>query len=395
MKDPKQPSRRRFLHYLRGAPLYAPLAGAAVQDRPIESPKEAINVFDFMPPAQKNLSAAHWAFLMTGVDDNGTRDANCEAFKLFQIRPRGFVDVEKVDTSVDILGHRFTTPILLAPVGHQRAFHDEGELAAARAARARGSQFILSTHGNYRVREVAKAHQKPLWFQLYPTSDLEVARQLTRRAEEAGCTLLILTSDAPSGSNREMMRRASRNSRECAACHTPGRSFFDAHVMFEGIDCSRVRSVLRPITWDLVDQLRSVTRMKIAIKGVMTGEEAEDCVKHGIDAIIVSNHGGRQAESLLSTIEALPEVIAAVSGKVPVLIDGGFRRGADVFKALALGAKAICIGRPYLWGLAAFGQPGVERVLDIMQAELLMTMRQSGVNAMSKFHPGFVRRRGM
>jgi isopentenyl diphosphate isomerase/L-lactate dehydrogenase-like FMN-dependent dehydrogenase len=331
---------------------------------------------------------------MTGVDDNATRDRNTEAFKLFQIRPRGFVDVTKVDASVEILGQRLPFPILLAPVGHQRAFHEEGELAVARAARAKGSQFILSTHGNTSVRDVAKEHQRPLWFQLYPTSDFDVARQLTRRAEDAGCTLIMLASDSPAGSNRETMRRApGRSSRECSGCHKPGRSFFADHVLFDGIDCSRVKSILRPITWDLVDQLRSVTKMKLAIKGVMTGEEAADCVRHGVDAIIVSNHGGRQAESFLSTIEVLPEVVSAVAGKVPVLIDGGFRRGTDVFKALAIGAKAICIGRPYLWGLSAFGQPGVERILEIMQAELVMAMTQSGVSSIDKINPSFVRRR--
>ena len=163
--------------------------------------------------------------------------------------------------------------------------------------------------------------------------------------------------------------------------------------MFDGIDFSQVRSHLHPITWDLVDQIREVTQMKLVIKGVVTPEDAELCVRHGIDGIVVSNHGGRQVESLLSTIEVLPEVVKAINGKMPVLIDSGFRRGTDVFKALALGASAVCIGRPYVWGLGAFGQAGVERVLELIQAELVVNMKMAGTTDISKITPDFIRSR--
>lgn len=400
---PRSLSRRRFLEHLRNSPLYAPLAmaaaasyGARAAEQPIASPQDAINVFDFMPVAQKTLSAAHWAYLSTGVDDNLTVQANSDGFKLFQIRPRGFVDVETIDTSIELFGQRLASPILLAPVGHQKAFHAEAELAVARAARAKGHQMMLSTFSSYHVRDVAKEHGGPVLFQLYPTSELDVTKQVLQRAEEAGCPAVALTIDAPAGSNRETLRRLGNRESDpqCKVCHRSGpEAFVAGHATFKGIDYSRVRSGLRPITLDLVDQVRRVTKMKVVIKGVATAEDAELCVREGLDGIVVSNHGGRQAESLLSTIESLPEVVGAVNGKMPVLIDGGFRRGTDVFKALAIGADAICIGRPYLWGLSAFGQAGVERVLELMQAELVVTMKQSGVNSVGKITSACVRKR--
>ena len=163
--------------------------------------------------------------------------------------------------------------------------------------------------------------------------------------------------------------------------------------MYDGLDVSRVRGVTNPVKWELIDRIRAVTRMKIVMKGVMTAEDARLCVERGMDGIVVSNHGGRQEETLLSTIEVLPEIASAVEGRIPVFIDGGFRRGTDVFKALALGATAIGIGRPYIWGLGAFGQPGVERVLELMQAELVIVMKQSGTVAIHKITRDFVQRR--
>jgi (S)-2-hydroxy-acid oxidase len=365
------------------------------EERLIASPQEAINIFDFMPVAQKKMSPAHWAYLQTGVDDDLTVKANEDGFKLYQIRPRPFVDVERIDTSLELLGQHFRSPIMLAPVGNQKAFHEEADLAAARGARVRGHQFIVSTYASYHITDVAQAFDGPVWFQLYPTNEWDVTLQLIRRAEEAGSAVLMVTVDTPGGSNRETMRRGgNQSSRECRVCHQPGlQAFLKRHPIYRDIDSSRVRSGVRSYTWDFLDRVRQATRMKFVLKGVMTGEDAQECVGHGVDAIIVSNHGGRELESLLGTIEALPEVVQAVGGKIPVLLDGGIRRGTDVFKALALGAQAVCIGRPYLWGLGAFGQPGVERILELMQAELTQVMKLAGAPAIPAIGPGFVRRR--
>ena len=254
---------------------------------------------------------------------------------------------------------------------------------------------ILSTLTSHHVHDVAKEYGQPLWFQLYPTNAWDVTQQLIERAERAGCPVLVLTADNPTRSNREMQKRAGNKiQKQCQACHETGlQAYFREHAMFDGIDFSQVRSHLHPITWDLVDQIREVTQMKLVIKGVVTPEDAELCVRHGIDGIVVSNHGGRQVESLLSTIEVLPEVVKAINGKMPVLIDSGFRRGTDVFKALALGASAVCIGRPYVWGLGAFGQAGVERVLELIQAELVVNMKMAGTTDISKITPDFIRSR--
>ncbi len=415
-KVPPSLSRRRFLGHLAASPLApslglaasssessgfrsAPPAGLAFAAQTpsslIASPADAINIFDFAPVAQHNLSAAHWAFITTGSDDNLTRDANHLAFRRFQIRPHYFTDVTRIDTSVEVLGVRLALPVMLAPVASQRAFHQDGELAIARAARAKGSHVILSCFSSYHVNDVNNEQGWPAWFQLYPTSDWDVAEQVIRRADAAGCPVLVLTADTPAGANRELSRRAGRrDSQDCSLCHAPGVQGYLSHrPTFAGIDYSRVRSLHAPITWDLIDRVRKSTSMKLVIKGIQTAEDAELCLRRGIDAIIVSNHGGRQLESLLSTIEVLPEVVQAVGAKLPVLIDSGFRRGTDVFKGLALGAKAICIGRPYLWGLGAFGQPGVERVLELLHAELTTTMRLAGTPSIDKITAAFVRRR--
>jgi isopentenyl diphosphate isomerase/L-lactate dehydrogenase-like FMN-dependent dehydrogenase len=204
----------------------------------------------------------------------------------------------------------------------------------------------------------------------------------------------VLTVDSPVSSNREFLnRRYPKTLPQCRACHGPTlQHFLKEHAMFERIDTSRIETFHHPFTWDLIDRIRKATRMKLVAKGVVAAEDAALCVKHGLDGIIVSNHGGRQEESLMGTLEALPEVVDAVAGRLPVLMDGGIRRGTDIFKALALGAKAVCIGRPYLWGLGAFGQPGVERVLDLLRAELITTMKMVGTPTIGHITPASVRR---
>jgi isopentenyl diphosphate isomerase/L-lactate dehydrogenase-like FMN-dependent dehydrogenase len=236
---------------------------------------------------------------------------------------------------------------------------------------------------------VTAAAGGPIWFQLYPTNDWNVSRAMVKRAEAAGCPVLVLTVDLQGGSNRETLRRyEKRDTRTCTPCHPRGGRFAENNrrkPMFDGLDLSRVRSVtLSDMTWDYIQRLKDVTTMKIAVKGIVTREDAELAVGRGADAVIVSNHGGRAEESGRAAIECLPDVVNAVAGRVPVLVDSGFRRGTDIFKALALGATAICIGRPYCWGLASFGQEGVETVLDILRRELQTVMRQAGTIAIGQ-----------
>ena len=386
-------NRRRFLKFLAGSPLLAmgaiggsvpELLGQAIQDSGlISDPADAINVFDLERVARDVLPPAHWGYMATGVDSDATLRANREGFTKLAIRPRRLVDVSSVDLSTELFGVRMSSPIVLSPVGSQKALHPEGEVAVARAAQARDHLQILSTATTSSVEEVAEARGAPVWYQLYPQGSLEISQSLVRRAEAAGSPAAVLTMDLLAGRNTETDERFARtDSRTCSNCHTPGNRNA-RKPMLAGIDpdLMKTRGPNSALTWDFVRRLRDVVRGRLLLKGIETGEDAGLAVENGVDGIIVSNHGGRAADSGRGTIEVLPEVIEAVDGRIPVLIDGGFRRGTDIFKALALGARAVCIGRPYIWGLSAFGQPGVERVLEILTAEFELVMRQSGATS--------------
>jgi isopentenyl diphosphate isomerase/L-lactate dehydrogenase-like FMN-dependent dehydrogenase len=276
-------------------------------------------------------------------------------------------------------------------------FHPDGEVAVGKAARAGNHMYMLSTSANYAVEEVTKARQAPVWFQLYASSQWEVAQALIRRVEAAGCPVLAVTVDRVGGRNQETLFRLMReDTRECAGCHD--RTSFAKRAArrhnYDGIDLSKVSGSGESsnLSWGTVKRMRDLTRMKIILKGIVTAEDAELAVQNGLDGILVSNHGGRGEDNGRSTIDALPEIIAAVNGRMPVIVDSGFRRGTDVVKALAMGAQAVGIGRPYLWGLGAFGQQGVERVLELVRAETRAAMQQCGVRSVKELNPSFVRR---
>jgi isopentenyl diphosphate isomerase/L-lactate dehydrogenase-like FMN-dependent dehydrogenase len=383
-------SRRAFLRFLAGSPLLATAGRAwpALDDAVIRSPEQALSVLDFEAAARQALPPAHFGYLATGVDDDGTLEANRAAIARLKIRMRRLVDVRKVDTSCELFGRRWPTPIVLAPAASQRAYHPEGELAAARAAKARDKLQILSTVATASYEDVSAARGEPVWFQLYPSSDWAITERLLGRVEAAGCPVVVLTVDLLAGSNRETQERfARRDTRACAGCHgiTPSE-YVRRKPMYDGIDVSHLDDVVGApgLTWEFVQRLRDRTRAKLVLKGIVAAEDAELCLKHGIDGVVVSNHGGRAEASGRGAIECLPEVVSAVGGRIPVLVDSGFRRGTDVFKALALGARAVGIGRPYLWGLGSFGQPGVERVLELLRAELELVMRQAGVVSLAR-----------
>ena len=405
-------SRRRFLKLLAGSPLiglwlpsgsFEKSIAAALQkpgwegdpavQKLIASPDQALNVFDFEAVAKQNLPPAHWGYMATGVDDDVTLRANRSGFSRLQIRPRRLVDVTRIDTSTEIFGTKWKTPIIISPVGSQRAFHPQGELATAKAAASRGHLQLLSTVTTTSVEEVTAARGAPVWYQLYPTARWEVTKALVKRAEAAGSPVLVLTVDLPGGRNTETLERFKLiDSRTCTDCHQPGlKGRLKRRPMFDGLDMTGLTDYYAPnLTWDSVRRLKDITKMKLVLKGIVTREDAALSVEHGVDGIIVSNHGGRAEESGRSTIECLPEVIEAVGGRIPVLIDGGFRRGTDIFKALALGAKAVCVGRPYIWGLSAFGQPGVEKVLDVLRMEFELIMKQAGVTSLDQIKRTYV-----
>jgi len=381
--------RRLFLQFLASSPLFAAAAWAQQGAAP-SGASDILTVMDFEEAARRVLSPAHWGYMASGVDDDGTVKRNREGFSRFQLRPRRLVDVSKVDLSVDVFGSTWATPIFLCPVGGHRMFHAEGELAVARAARAKNTIQVLSSASSTPVEDVAKALATPPWYQLYMPNTWDSTERLVKRVEAVGCPVLVWTIDLLGGRNLETAERSRRTDKgDCTACHSTargGRSIAEL-PMFKGLEAA-----MNPpgATWEYVDRLKKLTRMKLMLKGIETREDARLAREHGVDGIVVSNHGGRALDTNRSTIEALPEVIDGAGPGVPVFVDGGFRRGTDIFKALAMGARAVGIGRPYVWGLSAFGQQGVERVLDILRAELQLTMRQCGAPSIARITKAMV-----
>ncbi len=382
IEKPLSQDRRRFLAFVAASPLLR----AQQKAGPLANPGDALNVLDFEEAARKALPPAHFGYMATGVDDDATLRANREGFSRLYLRPRRLVDITKADLRTELFGVVWNTPVGLAPVGNQKAFHDEGELPVARAARSKRALQILSTASNTSVEDIASALGEPPWYQLYPSSRWEVTERLVRRVEAAGCPVMALTIDTQAGRHTETFERSKRlDNRPCASCHgTKPEDFFRRKPMFTGIDVNGLKTSNSALSWEHVRRLKKLTSMKLLIKGIETREDARLCVENGVDGVIVSNHGGRAEESGRGTIDCLPEIVDAAGGRVPVLIDGGIRRGTDIFKALALGARAVFIGRPYIWGLAAFGQAGVERVLDILRIELELVMKQCGARSIAE-----------
>jgi 4-hydroxymandelate oxidase len=405
-------ARRHFLRFLAGSPLVTATAAGAISnllaagshqvlaqsydvlrgsrralgpDGIITAAADALDVFELEAAAKKAMlsqgAPAHWGYLESGVEGDVTRDANHTAYARYTIRVRRLIDARKVDTSVKIFGETWASPIFVCPVSSLGAYDPDAGVAVARVAAKHHHQMVLSTVDNADIVDVNKAHGQPAWFMLYPTDDWNVTRALVQRAESAGSPAIVLTVDRQGGRNTETLFRARREDlRECTGCHTPGfANEVSRKANFSGIDVSKVTNLYGTgMTWEFVDRLRDIVKGKIVLKGIMTGEDAKEALRHGVDGILVSNHGGRAEESGQATIDVLVEVVDAVNGRVPVLIDGGVRRGTDVLKALALGASAVGIGRPYVWGLAAFGEPGVDRVLQILDDEFITIMRQAG-----------------
>jgi isopentenyl diphosphate isomerase/L-lactate dehydrogenase-like FMN-dependent dehydrogenase len=395
-------ARREFLKFLAASPYVAAAGGlgafvrmsgasaqtgAAVVADVIASPGAALNVFDFEEAARRKVSTAHWAYMASGVDDDATLRANREIFKHVQLRPRRLHDATLVDTKVQLFGATYNSPIFLCPTGGEGSFFADGELAVARAARARGTLQCLSTMTSTAIEDVNTALGRPVWYQLYAPSKWEACEQLLRRVEAAGSTVVLLTVDNTTGRNSETyLRNRPKDLTQCKSCHQgPGQppGPVGERAMFKGIDMTGVRAPDPAMDWAFVDRLRKFWRGKLVIKGIDTQEDARLSIEHGFDGILVSNHGGRATETLRSTLEALPEVVSAAGNRVPVFVDGGFRRGTDAFKALALGAKAVGVGRPFLWGLGAFGQAGVDRVIEILQGELRLTMGNCGTRTVA------------
>ena len=426
-------SRRRFMAFAAGSPLLA-VAGidlaslrrllrgnsrdrakglaivqqASQEPALIASPADALDIFDFEPVARKKLPPAHWGYLATGTDDDATIRANREGYARWDLRVRRLVDSSRLDTSVQVLGVKWPTPIVINPLGSQRAFHPEGELAVARAAKTKNHLMVLSTVATTSLEDVIAARGAPVWFQLYHQQDWNQTKQMLKRAERAGAPAVVFTVDLIGGSNRETMLRERRfDTRTCTNCHQGGPPMPGISGRVDESRDNRRKPAIADLqpdtpipeigtpTWDFVKRLRDATTMKVFIKGIVTRDDAEIAVHNGVNGMFVSNHGGRAENSTRATIASLPEVVEGVRGRVPVILDGGIRRGTDVFKALALGATATGIGRPYIWGLASFGQEGVETVLALLRKEIEMVMRQAGTTSVKGITKAYIVPHGM
>ncbi|MCB2108298.1 MAG: alpha-hydroxy-acid oxidizing protein [Rhodobacteraceae bacterium] len=411
-------SRRRLLQFIAASPLIAPdvrrawaQGAAATGTRPpdpmvwaaldpslvIARPEDAINIFDFEVAARNTVPPAHFGYMAGGVEAEVSLRANREGFTKFQLRPRRLNDVSKLDMSMSIFGQTWGSPVYIAPVGGCMAYHPEAEVAVAHAAQKGNHLQMLSSFANTAIEDAIEARGAPVVFQLYPTRSYDVAKSLCLRAKAAGSQAIAVTVDRVSGRRMETQERLARqDTRTCTDCHDNSsvETSLQRKVNFDRIDfaAAGIKGVVSDnVTWDRLKRLHDDVKMPMLIKGVMTPEDAELCVRTGFDGMIVSNHGGRAEDSGLSTIEALEPILAAVKGRIPVLVDSGFRRGADVVKALAMGATAVGVGRPYLWGLGSFGQEGVEQVLAMIHGETRVAMAQCGAASIKQLTPGHVR----
>ncbi len=340
-----------------------------------------INLSDYEKLAEERIEPGAWGYYQGGSDDEVTLRECRAAFQRIKLRPRMLVDVRSIDMRTTVLGTPISMPVLVAPTAYHCMAHPEGECATAQGTGRSDTIMIASSFSNRTLEEIAAVATNPLWFQLYSYRDLQSTEKVVKRAEATGYKAIVLTADLPRLSNRE---RDIRNQ-----FVLPSHLFIANYKDVEQDD--DYIPVPTYLTWDAMDWLRGLTTLPIVVKGLLTAEDALIALERGADAIVVSNHGGRQLDGAIPSIEALPEIIEAVDGRCEVYIDGGIRRGTDILKALALGARAVFVGRPAIWGLAVNGADGVHSVLEILRTELELAMALSGCPSLDRITRSLVR----
>ena len=343
-----------------------------------------VSLYDYEASARRTLPTNVWDFIDAGAMDEITARRNRSALDALALRPRLLRDVEDIDLSTIVLGTQISLPVMIAPGGGHKIVHPDGELATVRGAAKSRTLIMAATNSNYTMEEIAEATTTPRWFQLYHRGH-DITEILVRRAEESGYQAICLTVDTPVPSPKE---RDVRN-RFVRPFKLGNFTGMEAAAGDEETP-SWLRTGVPPLTWKDLDWLRSLSALPLVLKGIRTAEDARLALDHGVEGILVSNHGGRQMDMTLSSIETLPEIVDAVDGRAEVYMDSGIRRGSDVLKALAMGARAVAIGRPFYWGLAVDGADGVHGVLEILRVELERAMAYCGVTAVRDLKPGLV-----
>ena len=342
-------------------------------------PPEIVALTDYEPLARQHLGEQAWAYFAGGAGDETTLKDNREAYSRLKLLPRALRDLKGGHMQITLLGQTYDHPIFLAPIAYQRMAHQDGELATVLGASAMKAGMVVSTRASVTLEDIAAASQTRLWFQLYMQPDREFTRELVQRAEAAGYQALVLTVDAPLNGIRNRQQRAQfRMPAGVEAINLRGMAPPDTRPRMAGENVAFGSLLDEAPTWADMEWLLSITRLPVLIKGILSPDDAEMALQQGFAGIIVSNHGGRILDTTPASIEVLPQIVSAVAGRIPVLVDGGIRRGTDVLKAIALGASAVLVGRPYLFGLSVGGAVGVAHVLNILKAEFEVAMGLTG-----------------
>jgi len=338
-----------------------------------------VNLFDYEELARKRLPSMAYEYIAGGAGDEVTLRDNRSRFDTMRLKPRVLRDVSHLDTSTSVFGHRLDYPIVLAPTAYHKITHPEGEIATARGAGAAHATMCVSSFATTSIEDVAKAATGPLWFQLYVQPDRGFTKALVQRAEAAGCRALLVTVDTPVIGTRNREVRAGFRLPPGLERENLKGLLAGASTVAHADEGTIYSAIFDPkLTWSGIEWIRSFAKIPVVLKGILSPEDAALAVRHGAGGIVVSNHGARNLDTVPATITALPGVVEAVAGRVPVLMDGGVRRGTDVVKALALGARAVLIGRPYLWGLSVDGADGVKNVMGILRSEFQAAMALCG-----------------
>lgn len=358
------------------------------------------DVMQFEPLARKVLSQMAYDYVRSGGGDEISMRENRAGFERLQLEPSVLVDVSEIDTRVNLFGGELESPILLAPVAYHRLYHTEGEIGTARGASAAGAGFVISTFTTTAIDEIARNTQRPIWFQLYVQRDREFTKDMVQRAVAEGCKAVCVTVDTPVLGNRYgQLSFGLPKGMECVHLRglTLSAAVFGKEPQAAQGHKTQRSNIYDPLfdpsfNWNDLEWLRSVAGVPVILKGVLSAEDGRLAVSCGADGVIVSNHGGRNLDMVPATIDALPRVVEAVAGRIPVMLDSGIRRGTDVLMALALGAKAVFIGRPYVYGLAAGGAQGVERVILILRDEFERAMALTGRRSIAEIDATVLRR---